>query len=262
VVRKGVLEGVYEKIAPFYFHTNVVYYSLTHFENTLEKLLKIKPAGVVIWYEDTSKARKILKELYNEGIKFILVDKYPEIDIPISYVVGDNFYGGYKMTEYLINTLNHSNVLYLTTEIRCSSLRERAEGYLEAMKRNKLKPRIIEIRDDIPKKIFEKYAWDIIKKRENTCLFVSNDGIVIKLIQIYEKMGVKVPDDISIAGYDDIEISSHFKVPLTTMKQDFYKMGEIAAEILLNWNEIPENDSSRQVKIKPILKIRKSTKRR
>jgi LacI family transcriptional regulator len=72
-------------------------------------------------------------------------------------------------------------------------------------------------------------------------------------------MGYKVPDDVSVTGFDDIPFSKHFKPPLTTVRQPMYKMGEKAAELLLKI--IEENKFlNKGMVLEPELIIRNSTK--
>ncbi|GAJ01157.1 unnamed protein product [marine sediment metagenome] len=65
-------------------------------------------------------------------------------------------------------------------------------------------------------------------------VFACNDLIALGAIQAIEEKKYKIPDDISIIGFDDIYLSRFLKSPLTTVKQPIYDMGKIAAEILLD----------------------------
>ena len=84
-----------------------------------------------------------------------------------------------------------------------------------------------------------------------------NDQIALEVIRALEDAGLKVPEDVSVTGYDDSYLASSGKVPLTTVAHPQEKLGEMAAELLLGLlkeGNIPE--SERQILVKPELVIR------
>ena len=90
-----------------------------------------------------------------------------------------------------------------------------------------------------------------------------NDQIALEVIRALEDEGLKVPDDVSVTGYDDSYLASSGKVPLTTVAHPQEKLGEMAAELLLGLlkeGNIPE--SERQILVKPELVIRESCRSR
>jgi DNA-binding LacI/PurR family transcriptional regulator len=72
---------------------------------------------------------------------------------------------------------------------------------------------------------------------------------------------ISIPDDVSIIGYDDIDIAALIKVPLTTIRQPKFRMGKIAATQLIEMIEKKERGLSRQFVMKPELIIRESCKK-
>jgi len=70
-------------------------------------------------------------------------------------------------------------------------------------------------------------------ERGATAIQTTNDNEAIVLVRVCGEMGVKVPEQLSIAGFDNIEISEHINVPLTTVSQNFFEVGKRAAEILV-----------------------------
>ena len=90
-----------------------------------------------------------------------------------------------------------------------------------------------------------------------------NDQIALEVIRALEDAGLKVPEDVSVTGYDDSYLASSGKVPLTTVAHPQEKLGEMAAELLLGLlkeGNIPE--SERQILVKPELVIRESCRSR
>jgi LacI family transcriptional regulator len=71
------------------------------------------------------------------------------------------------------------------------------------------------------------------RDRSLTAIFFSNDDLALAAIDYIRSRGMRVPEDISIASFDDIDRSAYGSVPLTTVHQDFFEMGKAAAEVLL-----------------------------
>ena len=90
-----------------------------------------------------------------------------------------------------------------------------------------------------------------------TAVFAANDQIALGLIHGFAERGIRVPDDISIVGFDDLPESKHFLPPLTTVRQDFRALGERAVEVLHAALEGSELD--RRSIIAPLLIVREST---
>jgi LacI family transcriptional regulator len=91
-----------------------------------------------------------------------------------------------------------------------------------------------------------------------TAFFAFNDISAIGAIKAFHDAGLRVPEDISVVGFDDIEVASFHNPGLTTVRQPLQEMGEIAADLLLAWlaGERPEEDF---VTVEPELVVRSST---
>jgi LacI family transcriptional regulator len=91
-----------------------------------------------------------------------------------------------------------------------------------------------------------------------TALFAYNDNSAIGAISAIHEFGLRVPDDISVVGFDDIQSAAYSNPSLTTVRQPLRKMGEIAARTLLKHIENPEQACA-EILIEPELVVRKST---
>lgn len=206
---------------------------------------------------------KTIENLRDKGFPFLLIDC--KLDIPgVNYVVDDDYYGAELATEYLIK-LGHKKIFFLGNR-ELLSLRDRFRGLKDTLKRHDIEGR----KNFVPRRfinIDNTYDIDSIIKyilngQENyTAIFAGNDYLAIKAIGLIIKNGIKVPDDISVIGYDNIEISSMIKVPLTTIKQPKYLLGKLAAEQLLGILENSSNREIRRVILRPELIIRQSCKK-
>jgi LacI family transcriptional regulator len=206
---------------------------------------------------------KTIESLLDRDFPFILIDC--KIDSPgVNYVVNDDYYGARLATKYLIE-LGHKKIFFLGNK-KLLSLRERLRGFKDTLKENN-----IESSDTFMPGGFvnasgiyniEKIIKYIINRDDKiTAIFAGNDYLAIKLIKVINDHGLKVPEDISVIGYDNIEMSSMAKVPLTTIRQPKYLLGKLATEQLF---EILENKSDKELKriiLRPDLIIRDSCRK-
>ena len=70
------------------------------------------------------------------------------------------------------------------------------------------------------------------EKKKFTAVFCANDMIAVGAIQALKQLSLKVPDDVAVVGYDDIQMASYTDPPLTTVSQPKYDMGRLAVEML------------------------------
>lgn len=115
--------------------------------------------------------------------------------------------------------------------------------------------------DDSTPQLGYPFAKELLAhKRPFTALFAYNDISAIGSIRAFQDLGLRVPEDISVVGFDDIRIAVHNNPSLTTVRQPLQKMGEIAARTLLNRIEEHE-DWVPEIAIEPEFVVRKSTAR-
>ena len=142
--------------------------------------------------------------------------------------------GAYEAVDYLIK-LGHKNIAFLVYDYKTSTIIDRMKGYIKAHKNNGLtvnKDYIIASKFTpccgyyMTRELLEKYP-------EVTAIFAHNDKIALDAYLAVQSKGLKIPEDISIVGYDDIETASLVRPKLTTVSQPFYEIGRNAAELLL-----------------------------
>ena len=86
----------------------------------------------------------------------------------------------------------------------------------------------------------------------------ANDLIALGVLRVLEGRGIRVPDDIALVGYDDVDFAGSLSVPLTTVRQDKYLIGQQAADMLLRELR-DENHEHSEVLLTPELVVRAST---
>jgi len=98
----------------------------------------------------------------------------------------------------------------------------------------------------------------LAQKRPFTALFVGNDTMALGALRALHEAGLRVPQDVSVVGFDDIAIAAYFDPPLTTMRQDFEALGRESIEYLVSRIGNPDVTIQQRV-LYPELVIRKST---
>src|SRR6185437_11704479 len=74
-----------------------------------------------------------------------------------------------------------------------------------------------------------------------TAIFAANDHMAWGVLEVAENLGLRVPEDVALVGFDDMGTSAHKRPPLTTVSQPFHHMGQRAAELLLGLLESPRH---------------------
>jgi DNA-binding LacI/PurR family transcriptional regulator len=100
----------------------------------------------------------------------------------------------------------------------------------------------------------------LARKLPFTALFAFNDISAIGSIRAFLEAGLRVPDDVSVVGFDDIQNSAYISPPLTTVRQPMQRMGEMAARTLLDRIE-ERTKYVAEIVIEPELVVRRSTAR-
>jgi len=96
------------------------------------------------------------------------------------------------------------------------------------------------------------------RQKKFTALFAYNDISAIGVIRAFKEAGIRVPEDISVVGFDDIESAAFNSPPLTTVRQPLREMGEAAAEILLRKIE-SQDEVAKEIAVQPVLVERQSS---
>lgn len=165
-------------------------------------------------------------------IPFVIVDE--EIKgINQDFVIIDNKKGAYDGVKYLINN-GHKNVVILGGPKHTTTAQDRFNGWKKAMvEENLFREKFIFWGDFSIESGYKMMQKVFNNLSDVDAIFASNDLIALGAIEAIEEKKYKIPDDISIVGFDDIYISRYLKPPLTTIRQPIYELGKIAAKRLI-----------------------------
>ncbi|WP_157415933.1 LacI family DNA-binding transcriptional regulator [Agromyces allii] len=152
--------------------------------------------------------------------------------------------------------LGHRDILHLAGPLDWLDARGRERAFHARIEQWGLKVRPIVVGDWTADFGYD-YAVGLKGVPEYTAMFVANDEMAFGVVHGFHDRGIRVPEDVSIIGFDDLPLSRHFIPPLTTVTQDFYALGVKAMEVLraaLEGREIPQRS-----KIPSELVVRAST---
>jgi DNA-binding LacI/PurR family transcriptional regulator len=169
--------------------------------------------------------------------------------LDINFVVMNNVFGAYQAGKYLIN-LGHKNIGYVESNIRMYNFDMRKRGFIEALTEENLRVEDHHYFSISPTIIASQEVFtDKIKNNlENlpTALFCETDYMAISIIKSFMELGIKVPDEISVIGFDNILESRVITPELTTVHVKKDKIALFAVEKLIR---IIENNDTDKIKL-------------
>ena len=227
----------------------------------LDLLEEHRVSGVLITPVDDAEA--VAARLRQRGMPVVLVDSRSPSYGQCSVAV-DDILGGDRAMSYLIAE-GHERIAYIAGPPSIRQVRDRLEGAVQALYRAGRSPEgLMVIQVDGLNVTGGQQAGASIAVMSApdrpTAVFCANDLIALGLLQEMTRNQIKVPEDISIVGYDDIDFAAAAAVPLTSVRQPRYQLGRTAARLLLDEAEDGELHQHRQVIFEPQLIVRESTR--
>ena len=189
--------------------------------------------GVIMFQSEVIGAEEVAL-LKNHQVKTVFLDRMIQ-ERWIASVLFDSFQAGYELTRHAI-TLGHRRIYFIEGDESAYDSMERKRGFLAAMTEHGLPVG----EDSILKGMFqEQFTYQMLtgKLQAGMCLpdafIAGNDGSAIGCINALRDRGYQVPRDVSVAGFDDIEIAGYIQPPLTTVRNPVAGLGSEAVETLM-----------------------------
>lgn len=187
-----------------------------------------------------------IRRLVERGFPLVLIDRFIP-DLPIDSVTTDNVGGGFLAVQHLVQQ-GHRRIGYIGTDnIGTSSIVERMAGYRWALSQYGLEynadlvctrlRRLLSWPPDEPEKqrhneaVLSSY---LSRQDRPTAAFICNDSVAFQVVQVADSLGVHIPGDLAVVGFDNIAYSNYLGVPLTTVEQLRHEIGTTAAGLLLD----------------------------
>jgi len=175
------------------------------------------------------------EELSQSGVPIVLLNR-PASSVRLrgfSTVVSDNSTGGFIAGKYLAD-LGHRVIGHLTGSVQHGNLRDRTQGFRKALQETDAQATSIVIHGRHSIEGGYNMMQRLLREQKGmTAVFAGNDAMAFGAIRAIFEAGQRVPDDISVIGFDDVELGTIIRPPLTTIHHPKYEMGRAAVEVLL-----------------------------
>ncbi|MBN1384607.1 MAG: LacI family DNA-binding transcriptional regulator [Elusimicrobia bacterium] len=193
----------------------------------------------------------LIQRLIEEKVPFIIIGSKWQFP-GVNFVDVENEQGAYMAVSYLIK-LGHKRIGFIGGPENRTDAEERKKGYIRAISDHNL-PIYghLMVKGDFNEKTGAKEVKSLINSNiRPTAIFAANDLIAIGAMKTIKEHKLKIPRDISIIGFDDIDMATQAVPSLTTVHQPIGKLGEIAAEFIIN-----SDDNKINQNLQKILKVR------
>jgi LacI family transcriptional regulator len=225
----------------------------------LHVLQEQRTAGVLITPVQNDVA--YLQQLRERDIAVVLLDR-PSNARSLCSVAIDDALGGEMAVRHLLE-LGHRRIAFVSGPLSIRQYAERRRGALQAIKDAKLDPN--ETMSDILIAVQNTSSGEqsverlLADPQRPTAIFCANDLLALGVMRGLGQRGIRIPDEMALVGYDDVEFASMLSPALTSVRQPKYQLGRAAAELLLHEiSETVEHEHT-QIMYEPELIVRAST---
>jgi len=225
--------------------------------NHIKSLQMRQVDGIII--NPTVKNISLYGSLISQEFPIVAVNrKIPDLDVET--VVVDNIQGSVLAVDHLIRQGRRNIAIMIYPPEGVSPRQERIEGYKQGLQMNG-----IEVRDSFIRVIPEqkgsthKAVTELLTSfPEIDAIFSTNNMMTLEILEAIKEQGLKIPDQISLIGYDETVWSKHLDPSLTTVFQPAYEMGELAAKELIKKIQTKTHMQAKTTVLQPKLIIRRS----
>jgi LacI family transcriptional regulator len=173
------------------------------------------------------------KKILDMKIRVVAMDRdYPDLEMDV--VISDNLQGGKLATQHLID-LGHKRIGCITGPSKVNLSALRVTGYVETLEQAGLPvDQSLIVTGDFHPESGQEAAYKLLAMKDPpTAIFACNDLMAIGVMRACIELGMRIPQDLAVVGYDDIELASYSTPPLTTIQQPKKEMGITALKYLL-----------------------------
>ena len=223
----------------------------------LNELRTYLPAGLIVipsTFSDLTVQAKSYREM---GAGVVCIDRLPR-DWEGDTVTADNENGAYKATRHLIE-LGHTQLATITGPLHLTNAQERLNGFRQAFKEAGLQiaPEYVQEATFDKQGGASKTALLLRLIPRPTAIFAGNDMIALGVLAAIRDAGLRCPQDVSVIGFDDLELAEAINPSLSSVSQSGYQLGSTAASILLERIQ-GDTGPAKHVVLETSLKLRDS----
>ena len=226
-----------------------------HITNGYSPLNTNNVGGII--FADIIENRKQVEFALAAGAPCMIINNKVD-DLDVNYIAVDNMLGGKVAADYLVS-LGHKQIATVTGNLNTQAGAHRLEGfkkYLES-KNIPLTEQYV-FKGDYSRRCARAAAEQFLKQsKPPTAIFAASDEMALELIAVLQKNGLKVPEDVSVVGFDDNPACLFGAVALTTIRQPLFKMAEQSVRHLHSI-VLEKIESKKKIVLSPELVIRES----
>jgi len=202
---------------------------------------------------------RYLEELKRSAAPVVFLNRHTD-DPSFDHVMNDNVHGAYLAANHLIQK-GHTKITYICAKPNASTGQERIAGCRMAIKEAGYPPEALDLLfcEESIESSYRLVKELLARQNPPSALFMWDDRLAVSAIKAIREAGLRIPNDVAVVGYDDIEIAAYLYPPLTTVRQTSHQIGETAARILLNKLESETSPGPQKIVLKPELVIRETT---
>jgi LacI family transcriptional regulator len=228
----------------------------------IRTLVSSQVDGLLISLSRETKTYEHLQDIYDRGIPFIMFDRVTE-EIPVSKITVDDAHGAYLVVKHLLDQ-GCRKIAYFSGPEDLYISKKRKEGYLEALAEY-----------GIPAKDSKIYFTDLTPEMNRMvtiqmlesgdlpdAVFAMIDPVAVDVMIVLKERGIKIPEQIALAGFTNNPTSAVVEPSLTTVSQPGYEMGQLAANHLLDQLEEIVTDEPQSFVMLTTLVPRNSSKKK
>jgi len=222
----------------------------------LETLLQKRVDGLLLLCTETHQPSPAIMKRY-PAIPTVMMDWSP-FDGDSDVIQDNSLLGGDIATRYLIDK-GYTRIACVTGPLDKTPARLRLEGYRAAMRRAGVRgAEGYEVIGDFEFAGGLRAMQSLLALPEPPqAVFMGNDAMAVGAYQALYQAGLRIPQDVALVGYDDIELASYMTPPLTTIHQPKDELGELAIDVLIHRMAQPELQQQR-LQLTPVLMVRGS----
>jgi LacI family transcriptional regulator len=230
---------------------------IDHEAKYIDMLLNQKVAGVMV--ASVGNDSKSFKKLQEANIPILALDRQLEgIDVP--FVRANHFEGGKLAAEHLIS-LGHKIISIIGAPDKSEPVKLRIEGATEACKNAGLPSPNIILGPKHSVWACEVIANDALNTEPRpTAIIATSDIAAIGVLHAAREKNIRIPEDLSVTGFDDTPMASYVFPPITTIAQPIEDIAKIAIQNIISLIKGSNNDINNKTMLPVNLKVRKSTK--
>ena|SRR5437764_136870 len=252
----ALLSGLVERARHRHYTVTVLVCSPADVDRYVSSMLRQQRiAGLFLSLQGLEGAHSaLLGHLADFGVPTVVLEQRTEA--PVRAVTSDNEGGGRQLARHLLD-LGHSKIGFVTGSVEWPGGERRFWGFSEVMAAAGIEVRVWRSPGWNPHAA-EATATPVLAGVDRpTAIFAANDQLAIGVLRAAENLGLGVPGDLSVAGFDDFDLAALVRPALTTVRIDFVAMGEWAAETLVSLAE--GGDPAPVVTLPTTLVVRSST---